>query len=136
MAVIVIEIPALPPREASPNWRGHWAARYRAMTDYKTMTTLIARQARPAQPLPSATIRPTLVVPNRWHILDPDNAIASLKSAIDGLQSAAIIANDRDITMLPVIYRIGRTFERKTILEIEATIPPNTIPPKATSSND
>ena len=125
MAVIVIEIPMLPPKQASPNWRGHWAVKYRAMRNYKEVTYLMAKaslRGRDFQSLDRAIIRPTFVVPNRRYIMDPDNALASLKSAIDGLQAARIIANDRNVVILPVTYRIDTTTESKIILEIEATI--------------
>jgi len=119
--VIVIEIPMLPPKEASPNWRGHWTARYRAMEVYKTITILSARQRHPIQPITTATIRTTLVVKDRRYRADPDNAIASLKAAIDGIVAAGILTDDKYIKVLPVVFDIDKERAPMTILEIEAT---------------
>jgi len=33
--MIIIEVPMLPPKECSPNWRGHWAQRSKASKAFK-----------------------------------------------------------------------------------------------------
>jgi len=119
---IRIEIPALPPREASPNWRGHWTARYRGMRDYKTLVAIRARQAMRAnpttQPLPAARIDTTLVVRDNRYIMDGDNAIASLKAGIDGLVEAGILQDDKDIRVSPVFYDVDKTRAPMTIFHV------------------
>jgi len=121
--MVIVEIPALPPKEASPNWRGHWSTRYRATTDYKNLACVMARNSlrgRKIKALDRATIRATMVVPNRRYIKDGDNAIASLKAAIDGIVAAGILSDDKNIEVMPVSYIIDKDNAPKTIMEVGA----------------
>jgi len=105
MATYTVEL-ALPPKECSPNWRGHWAKKARAVKDYRQDCAQRFRAAGvPALPLPvrvglsyylwrgsgAQTIyeRMGLFFPR-----DRDNAWAGAKSAIDSLQDAGVIPND------------------------------------------
>lgn len=68
--------------------------------------------------LARATITTTLVVRDKRYIADGDNAIASLKAAIDGIVQAGILKDDKYIKMMPVRYQIDKERAPETILEI------------------
>lgn len=42
-----VKIPALPPKECSPNWRGHWSQKARAFKEFKQLAYLCALEAKP-----------------------------------------------------------------------------------------
>lgn len=98
MKKVTIEIPILPPKELNPNYhaRGHWAQRYRAKSEFKQATTLsIPHQVKGSPPLMKrAQLSITFVIPSLRHARDPDNAIASLKPAIDACVEAGILQDD------------------------------------------
>ena len=50
--------------------------------------------------------------------LDPDNALAALKAAIDSLQDVGIVTNDRNLTHRPVQQHTDKWYPRVEI-EIE-----------------
>jgi Holliday junction resolvase RusA-like endonuclease len=92
------------------------------MKDYKSLTILMARQqikGKHAKPLKRATIKTTLVIPDRRYIMDGDNAIASLKAGIDGLVAASILSDDKDIHVMPVTYKIDKRQAPKTIIHVQ-----------------
>lgn len=130
---LTIHIPALPPKEASPNWRGHWTEKYRAMRDYKTLVIVKAREAmranHPTQPIPTARLSITFIVKDRRYIKDGDNAIASLKAAIDGIVEAGILKDDKYIKVSPVRYEIDKDRAPGTIIEIQPIRPQPRTPP-------
>jgi len=136
MMKIIINIPALPPKEASPNWRGHWSEKYRAMRDYKSLVIVRAREAmranHPTQPITTATIATTLIVRDARYIKDGDNAIASLKAAIDGIVEAGILKDDKYINVSPVRYEIDRERAPGTIIEVQPMSPGRRTPPHTT----
>ncbi|GAI42808.1 unnamed protein product, partial [marine sediment metagenome] len=53
------------------------------------------------------------------YIKDDDNAIASIKPALDGCVLAGIVADDNPehLRILPVVWNIDRTKDEATILE-------------------
>lgn len=94
---LTIEIPRLPPKEASPNYRPFsgnavFVAR-RAITDFQRTVYLCAVDARnkwekvngPWKTLERATIKATFIVKDRRHIHDSDNSVILTKSAVDVL---------------------------------------------------
>ena len=68
-----------------------------------------------------ATYQATFYRPGkRAKRMDDDNAIASLKGVLDGLQDAGVIVNDSGLTHLPPVQLIGdEASERKLVLTIE-----------------
>lgn len=82
---------SLPAHPCNPNSRAHWAVKARAVKALRTEAYLVAATTRNqfSHPLISATF---------YHaakrVRDRDNAIASLKGAIDGLVDGAVFAND------------------------------------------
>lgn len=121
---MIISIPMLPPKECNPNWRGHWATRYKATQSFRNAALICALAAtkRGAKPLSKAEVSITLVVPDHRNVRDPDNALASLKPAIDGCVDAGVITGDDDEHLqyrLPILYKITRKEDRMTILEFK-----------------
>ncbi|KKM98735.1 hypothetical protein LCGC14_1154810 [marine sediment metagenome] len=121
---MIVKIPMLPPRECSPNFRGHWTKRARAARDFRSEAMLYAfyasNSARPGYEKAELSI--TLVVRDSRYYRDPDNMIASLKPAIDGCVDAGIIKDDSDKHLLykmPILYEIDKERAPLTILEFE-----------------
>ena len=119
---VIINIPMLPPSECSPNYRGHWAKRAKAVKALREAAMLCAlndsRFARPEYDKAEVSI--TLVVRDARYYRDPDNMIASLKPAIDGCVDAGIIKDDSDEHLryrLPILYKISKEKTPLTILE-------------------
>lgn len=92
---ITIELLGLPPRTLSPNFRGHWAVKARAVNAYRTYVYLMANQARPRdwEVLEKATISLTFIAVDRRR-RDLDNLLSSFKAGIDGLIDAGILRDD------------------------------------------
>jgi len=123
-----VEIPCLPPKEANPNWRGFWAKKAKAVKEFREMAMYCAINGCRGMPqvygvmYVKAEVAIILVIPDRRYYRDPDNALASLKPAIDGCVDAGIILGDDDKHLrckLPITYRINRQEAPKTILEFE-----------------
>ena len=121
---IRVEIPDLPPKEANPNWRGHWGKRARAVKEFRAMAMycVLSTMRGPFTTYKKARVEVTLVIPDRRYFRDPDNALASLKPAIDGCADAGVIQGDDQDHLkykLPIVYQIDRHEAPKTILEFE-----------------
>jgi hypothetical protein len=119
-----VEIPALPPKETNPNWRGHWGARAKSVKEFRQMAFYCAVNRCFFEPIPlvKAEVEITLIIPDRRYCRDPDNLLASLKPAIDGCVDAGIILGDDDKHLqykLPVMYQLNRAEAPKTILEFK-----------------
>lgn len=89
---------ALPPprllRLASPNGRGHWAARAQARQALAQRVALAARAAGLPRPLP-----PPVGLAAHWQFpvarrRDPDNLAALLKPVVDGLVRGGWLVDD------------------------------------------
>jgi hypothetical protein len=117
-----IVIPMLPPKESSPNWRGHWTKKARAVHLYRVAAkyyALIASEStHPGYEKAEVSI--SLVVRDSRYYRDPDNMVASLKPAIDGCVDAGIIRDDSDEHLRyrePITYVIDKVKAPETILE-------------------
>lgn len=98
-ASYTVQLP-LPPNELHPNARVHWRAKHRAKAAYRRhcgTSAFLQLQVRPE--LPAATIAATFRRRKgrngQVQLQDPDNLIAWLKTAVDALQDAGLLANDR-----------------------------------------
>lgn len=106
---IEIEIP-LPPPETSPNARSHWRAKAEAIRIYRdhaagqAIINMRLLGEPDWLPLKQARIRITYFH-KTVRFRDPDNILASLKPAIDGLQDAGLLADDRDVVYPPVLRK-------------------------------
>ncbi len=91
---ITVVVP-LPHAHLSPNARKHWGARSGKIKKSRENACLCAKEAL-GRHTPPGWEYATLEV--RWYSKrrcpDPDNAIAMLKSSIDGLADAGIFVND------------------------------------------
>lgn len=89
---MLIEVPLLPPVECSPNWRGHFMARYRAGKQFKqdVFRCTIDAKNRLSQdelnrlPLQKAELNLLFVVAE-WRVRDADNWLARFKPGLDAL---------------------------------------------------
>jgi Holliday junction resolvase RusA-like endonuclease len=108
---MVINLDFLPPRELSPNGRGHWSKRYRAAQVLSDHVIAGAREAR------TATITPAVVYYHvRWcgRAPDEDNFIASMKPGLDALVHADVLVDDspEHVVSIEVSYeRVRRRSE-------------------------
>jgi len=119
-----IEVPMLPPRELNPNWHGHWAKKARATEAYKKAVYYSAlHYLTPFVPqFKKAEVKITFVIRDKRGYKDADNAIASLKPAIDACVMAGVIPDDSDEYLqyrLPIMYQVDRDRAPITILEFK-----------------
>ena len=79
-----------PPAGLSPNARPHWAALAKLKSQYRHACAMTAL-SQGARPVPAGTrLHLTLVfVPPTRHTHDLDNALARMKSGLDGLAGKA-----------------------------------------------
>lgn len=95
---ITIDLP-LPPKCLHPNQRTFSRRQHEAaVSKARNESGLLAKLKRPDTPFVKAEVRAVFHVARRN---DTDNLTAWLKSYLDGLQDGGIIANDRDLTLLP-----------------------------------
>ncbi len=93
----------LPPRALHPNSRPHHMAKANAKKKYRVAcrdATMIATNVDPPL-LRKASILFTFRFWRR-HQHDRDNLLAWIKSGIDGMADGGLVANDRDLTFLPI----------------------------------
>lgn len=100
--VLELVVP-LPPIEASPNLHSSRLARMRALTEYRQLVGLLARQRIPAGWDPTRRQRLSLrfvlghgrrAGDGCYRPSDPDNAVAAAKPLIDGLIDAGLLEDD------------------------------------------
>lgn len=119
---IVLSHPPLPLR---PNSRTHWRKKATAVKAYRIAAKVasIATLARRTPPLwERATVRVTWRCMKRIHP-DPDNIVASLKAAFDGLADAGIVVNDRGLWPLRPIIETGAHWN-EVVLTVEEEVWP------------
>lgn len=98
---LIIKVPALPPVECSPNWRGHWSKRYKASQQFKRdvhyaaleLKSSLSQDETDSLPLSDAVIDLVFTVKEN-RIRDIDNWLARTKPGVDALVDAGIIAKD------------------------------------------
>jgi len=115
-----VEIPQLPPKELSPNGRYHWAVKARATRVLREAAFYCAMTNTSRPQYHEAEVSITIVVPDRRHMRDTDNVLASLKPAIDGCVDAGIIPDDSPPHLyyrLPVVWEIDK--ERAPLIILE-----------------
>ena len=84
-----------PPRETSPNWRGHWATKARSVKKYRRDCWLIALGAGVRVDWEGDIHLGITFHPPSRRRYDQDNLIASLKSGLDGLADALKVNDTR-----------------------------------------
>jgi crossover junction endodeoxyribonuclease RusA len=93
---MIVECP-WPPIEASPNWRGHWAPKARAVKKYKNACMWCCKEVG-LKKIKAAHAK--LVVsfyPPDHRLRDQDNCVASAKNCFDAI-AEVIEINDRNFT--------------------------------------
>jgi len=84
-----------PPRECSPNWRGHWTKRAKAAKAYKHACWALTKEAKVSVDWDGLVyLWITFNKPSR-RLMDDDNLIASFKAGRDGLALALGIDDSR-----------------------------------------
>ena len=121
MKTIRVEIPMLPPPQLNPNWRGHWSARAKAARSFRGAAMVCALGASDfSHPdFPRAQLSVGIVIPDRRYMRDTDNALASLKPAVDGCVDAGIIRDDAPGNLtyaMPVEYEVDKDRAPLTVL--------------------
>lgn len=98
--VFKLELP-LPPIQASPNGRFHWGARARATRLYREICGQFVQAQIGRQRVSGKVIvdldfylARKLLPDTFYRPRDKDNAVASIKAAIDSLKDAKLITND------------------------------------------
>jgi Holliday junction resolvase RusA-like endonuclease len=101
---------SLPPAELWPNARPHRMAKARATKAYRHEAAIEAKRAMGRSRPPrwtAATIQAEFYFPTVRR-RDPDNCLAALKAAFDGLRDAGVIADDNQLTHRPVKVASGQ----------------------------
>lgn len=89
-----------PPRECSPNWRGHWATKAKAVKAYRKTCWVLALKANINLDWCAEIYLHTMFYPPSKRRFDQDNCIAAIKGGLDGLADALDV-NDRLFRILP-----------------------------------
>lgn len=107
----------LPSRDVSPNSRGHWAKKARAVKKQRQDAFLGARAALGFRREPRWRLARSKAYfyfrDNRRR--DRDNMAASLKGAYDGIVDAGILADDSGLTHEPIVFAVDKTDPRVEI---------------------
>ena len=116
LAVLIV-VP-LPPKPLWPNARYHFMAKARAVKEYRQLVEVAVLHqlgyARNLHGWTHATEQATFIFRTR-RFADPDNCLAALKAVWDGLQDAGLLANDDNLTHLPVKRLVDRDNPRLMI---------------------
>lgn len=113
--MITLTLP-LPPRDCSPNARGHWSKKARAVKAYRERSEMEARRvpASLRQQWEDAEAWIVFYLPDRRR-RDRDNLMASLKAAWDGLTDAGVLADDYGLIQNRPELRVDRANPRVEI---------------------
>jgi crossover junction endodeoxyribonuclease RusA len=111
----------LPPRELAPNRRPHWAAKAKAVREYRTRAWAVARNVSNGQRLDweRAEVRTVFMLPDRRR-RDPDNLMAAMKAAWDGIVDAHVLTDDRYLILHPPTLMVDRARPRVEITLTDA----------------
>lgn len=127
---IRIEVNQLPPIQCSPNWRGHWAERYRAARVYQEAVFYEAVDVRNRlerlpwrpgfPPFTKARLTLTFIFPE-FQERDEDNLRARFKPGQDALVQAQLIPDDtpEHLVMGSLNIIISKEEAPKTIIDLE-----------------
>ena len=92
-----------PPRELSPNWRGHWSKKSKSAKAYRKeagWATVEAREVVEDEGM--IDLHVTFYPPDKRHY-DGDNLLARIKSGLDGIADGLAVNDKR----FRVRYEIG-----------------------------
>lgn len=116
MSEIKIVLP-LPFKELSPNARCHWAAKAKSVKNYRLIAWGQSKLELPKRHKPwmEAEAQATFYHKSSRK-RDRDNALASLKSAFDGIADAKVIRDDSGLTHKPVVFAVDKSNPRVVIV--------------------
>ncbi len=119
-----VEIPMLPSHFLFPNYHGHRSRRVKAARELREAAGYCAsvERKRWLDYHEKAELSITFVVRDAPCYKDPDDALASLKPAIDGCVDAGVILEDNDEHLsyrLPIIYEVNKKKAPMTILDFK-----------------
>ena len=115
---VTIEMP-LPDAALSQNYHGHWTRRHRAAKVARESAYLRALGSRTFAcpepwPWPAATVDLTFYWPDKRR-RDKDNAVASMKAALDGIADAGLVVNDEHFQPGKVDFQVDKSNPRVVI---------------------
>jgi len=117
--MIIFEVPMLPPKECSPNWRGHWAQRSEASKAFKEAVFYLApKDVR----FEKARLDLTFVFKDKRR-RDEDNLRSRFKPGQDALVIAGLIPDDnrRYLVMGDIEVEVDKTRAPLTIIKLTRT---------------
>lgn len=94
-----------PPKELSPNARGHWAKRSKAAKSYRMQCFLLARKAGLVAPLGRLLLALEFMPPTARR-RDDDNLLASFKAGRDGLADAMRIDDSMFVSQVQLSKQV------------------------------
>ena len=111
-----------------PNKRSCWQAKGPQTKAYRKNACSAAWVAMAQQlgsgyaglPWKNASEQCTFYFPT-GHQRDPDNCLAAMKPGFDGLQDSGLLANDRDLTHMPVVRKVDKDKPRVEVRVWEVT---------------
>ena len=114
MAPVNLAVLPWPPKACQPNARVHYLQRYREGKAYAALASYHG-QGQQRLLLPVLAILPVVKDQRRR---DLDNALAGLKSALDGLTRSGWWNDDSDIARIVIqpALRVGKTLERNSVI--------------------
>ena len=128
-----IEVPALPPKECNPNWRGHWSERQRASNEFKRSVfycaidarnrdeeAILRRKSGEYYTFDKAKIDLTFIFPT-IRGRDEDNLRAQFKPGLDALVMANFILDDTPEYLVTGDIKVDVDKDRAPMTVIELT---------------
>ncbi len=116
---ITISLP-YPPRELSPNGRCYFLKKNKLAQQYKAIAKVAARYQKPKGHKPWEKAESIVVYfQKRRQKMDDDNALATLKSAMDGIVLAGVLVDDKYLSHQKPRFEVDKENPR-----VEITIQP------------
>ena len=121
----------LPPRDLSPNARVHWTTKARGVRAYKTDCRCLVRKAiceglyPTTRPLFASAVVTLTIIKKRvtgcYLPRDGDNAIASIKAAIDSMTLEGLWQDDSPqfVTINPPVFETPRRSSKDTGIRVQ-----------------
>ncbi|KKM01988.1 hypothetical protein LCGC14_1788990 [marine sediment metagenome] len=113
-----ITIPHLPYKDLNPNNKSYWPQKYAVAQVAKDEVISLLREQGYFTPLKKAHLSITFYSKD-WIHRDLDNLLAAMKSSIDGVVAAGVIAGD-DAERLSISLKYEHADEYATVMEIES----------------
>jgi len=121
---LTINLPFLPPKACSPNWRGHWSGKAQAVKRFRQdcCAWMVSQRNTLSgfTPFRECSIDITFHVRDQRYVMDDDNARATLKAAQDALIDAGIVegTSDRGIRIRSIAFIPWSELAPSIVLEI------------------